>query len=118
MTLASPIDAPPSTAPRRQPLKVGIVSPYGYPHPGGVNQPSFMLMRWNSRCGLLNGMAEILCEIVGWLRLGAQRSRLSGAGWAEVGIPFIRSSPRKRGPRLKKNWIPACAGMSGACGTI
>ena len=38
MTLATPTDAPPSTAARRQPLKIGIVSPYGYPHPGGVNQ--------------------------------------------------------------------------------
>ena len=26
------------TAPQRGPLKVGIVSPYGYPHPGGVNE--------------------------------------------------------------------------------
>ncbi|HEY7463214.1 MAG TPA: glycosyltransferase family 4 protein [Candidatus Limnocylindria bacterium] len=25
-------------APQRGPLKVGIVSPYGYPHPGGVNE--------------------------------------------------------------------------------
>ncbi|MEO6577340.1 MAG: glycosyltransferase family 4 protein [Candidatus Limnocylindria bacterium] len=24
--------------PRRRPLKIGIVSPYGYPHPGGVNE--------------------------------------------------------------------------------
>ncbi len=24
--------------PTRQPLKIGIVSPYGYPHPGGVNE--------------------------------------------------------------------------------
>ncbi len=24
--------------PARQPLKIGIVSPYGYPHPGGVNE--------------------------------------------------------------------------------
>lgn len=38
MTLATPLDAPPSPAARRQPLKIGIVSPYGYPHPGGVNQ--------------------------------------------------------------------------------
>ncbi len=37
MTLASPIDAAPAAA-HRQPLKIGIVSPYGYPHPGGVNQ--------------------------------------------------------------------------------
>jgi phosphatidyl-myo-inositol alpha-mannosyltransferase len=38
-----PIDGRPSTvepaAPAtRRPLKVGIVSPYGYPHPGGVNE--------------------------------------------------------------------------------
>ena len=36
------LDAPPPplTAARqdRRPLKVGIVSPYGYPHPGGVNE--------------------------------------------------------------------------------
>ena len=38
MTLATPIDAPPPTAARRQALKIGIVSPYGYPHPGGVNE--------------------------------------------------------------------------------
>jgi phosphatidyl-myo-inositol alpha-mannosyltransferase len=38
MTLATPIDAPPPTATRRQALKIGIVSPYGYPHPGGVNE--------------------------------------------------------------------------------
>jgi phosphatidylinositol alpha-mannosyltransferase len=37
MTVASPIDAAPAAA-HRQPLKIGIVSPYGYPHPGGVNQ--------------------------------------------------------------------------------
>jgi phosphatidyl-myo-inositol alpha-mannosyltransferase len=33
--------ATPRTAaaePSRQPLKIGIVSPYGYPHPGGVNE--------------------------------------------------------------------------------
>ena len=32
--------ADPSVKPRpdRGPLKVGIVSPYGYPHPGGVNE--------------------------------------------------------------------------------
>ena len=34
--------APPATAtgalPDRPPLKIGIVSPYGYPHPGGVNE--------------------------------------------------------------------------------
>ena len=39
---ASLLDAPPSplVAARqdRRPLKVGIVSPYGYPHPGGVNE--------------------------------------------------------------------------------
>jgi phosphatidylinositol alpha-mannosyltransferase len=39
---ASLLDAPPtSTVAARQdrrPLKVGIVSPYGYPHPGGVNE--------------------------------------------------------------------------------
>ena len=30
-----------------------------------------------------------------------------------------RSSPRKRGPRAKKkDWIPACAGMSGARGSV
>jgi hypothetical protein len=28
-------------------------------------------------------------------------------------IVFFRSSPRKRGPRLDQDWIPACAGMSG-----
>ena len=26
------------SAARREPLKIGIVSPYGYPHPGGVNE--------------------------------------------------------------------------------
>ena len=30
--------AVPAVEPGRQPLKVGIVSPYGYPHPGGVNE--------------------------------------------------------------------------------
>jgi phosphatidylinositol alpha-mannosyltransferase len=39
---ASVLDAPPTSmgAARRdrRPLKVGIVSPYGYPHPGGVNE--------------------------------------------------------------------------------
>ena len=28
----------PTAEPTRQPLKIGIVSPYGYPHPGGVNE--------------------------------------------------------------------------------
>ena len=36
------LDAPPEPSaddrPTRTPLKVGIVSPYGYPHPGGVNE--------------------------------------------------------------------------------
>ena len=27
-----------AAAPARRPLKIGIVSPYGYPHPGGVNE--------------------------------------------------------------------------------
>lgn len=27
-----------SPVPQRRPLKIGIVSPYGYPHPGGVNE--------------------------------------------------------------------------------
>jgi len=31
-------DPPPVDAAARAPLKVGIVSPYGYPHPGGVNE--------------------------------------------------------------------------------
>ena len=39
---ASVLDAPPASTvtarPERRPLKVGIVSPYGYPHPGGVNE--------------------------------------------------------------------------------
>lgn len=37
---AEPSSALPSdgAARRRPPLKVGIVSPYGYPHPGGVNE--------------------------------------------------------------------------------
>jgi phosphatidylinositol alpha-mannosyltransferase len=30
--------AEPAVEPTRQPLKIGIVSPYGYPHPGGVNE--------------------------------------------------------------------------------
>jgi phosphatidylinositol alpha-mannosyltransferase len=31
--------SPPAVAPvDRRPLKIGIVSPYGYPHPGGVNE--------------------------------------------------------------------------------
>jgi phosphatidylinositol alpha-mannosyltransferase len=39
MTLASASDAPPaSAAVGRPPLRIGIVSPYGYPHPGGVNE--------------------------------------------------------------------------------
>jgi phosphatidylinositol alpha-mannosyltransferase len=36
------LDAPPgppsAVGPDRPPLKIGIVSPYGYPHPGGVNE--------------------------------------------------------------------------------
>jgi phosphatidylinositol alpha-mannosyltransferase len=28
----------PASVPARGPLKIGIVSPYGYPHPGGVNE--------------------------------------------------------------------------------
>jgi phosphatidyl-myo-inositol alpha-mannosyltransferase len=39
---ASVLDAPPAStvaaSQDRRPLKVGIVSPYGYPHPGGVNE--------------------------------------------------------------------------------
>ena len=39
---ASVLDAPPASTVAahqdRRPLKVGIVSPYGYPHPGGVNE--------------------------------------------------------------------------------
>jgi phosphatidylinositol alpha-mannosyltransferase len=43
MTALEPMSiapAPPSAQPLRgrPPLKVGIVSPYGYPHPGGVNE--------------------------------------------------------------------------------
>ena len=43
MTALEPMSiaaAPPSAQPvrGRPPLKVGIVSPYGYPHPGGVNE--------------------------------------------------------------------------------
>ena len=34
---AAPARAP-AAEPTRQPLKIGIVSPYGYPHPGGVNE--------------------------------------------------------------------------------
>ena len=33
----APTPAAPSVA-KRAPLKIGIVSPYGYPHPGGVNE--------------------------------------------------------------------------------
>ena len=37
--LQSAAPAPvPAKVPPREPLKVGIVSPYGYPHPGGVNE--------------------------------------------------------------------------------
>jgi phosphatidyl-myo-inositol alpha-mannosyltransferase len=36
--LDTPADAPPATRSDRAPLKIGIVSPYGYPHPGGVNE--------------------------------------------------------------------------------
>ena len=32
------LSARPPTASTRQPRKIGIVSPYGYPHPGGVNE--------------------------------------------------------------------------------
>ncbi|MCA1587565.1 MAG: glycosyltransferase family 4 protein [Chloroflexi bacterium] len=38
---AAPAEATPavrSAAPERAPLRIGIVSPYGYPHPGGVNE--------------------------------------------------------------------------------
>ena len=36
---AGPSGVAPEAEPiRRQPLKIGIVSPYGYPHPGGVNE--------------------------------------------------------------------------------
>lgn len=35
MTSPAPSPAPPSS---RRPLRIGIVSPYGYPHPGGVNE--------------------------------------------------------------------------------
>ena len=37
-TLDAAADPPPVAAAERQPLKIGIVSPYGYPHPGGVNE--------------------------------------------------------------------------------
>jgi phosphatidylinositol alpha-mannosyltransferase len=37
-TSAPAEQAPATTADPRRPLKVGIVSPYGYPHPGGVNE--------------------------------------------------------------------------------
>jgi phosphatidyl-myo-inositol alpha-mannosyltransferase len=33
----APPAPPPSTAEQRRPLKIALVSPYGYPHPGGVN---------------------------------------------------------------------------------
>jgi phosphatidyl-myo-inositol alpha-mannosyltransferase len=35
---AAPAAAVAPAEPTRQPLKIGIVSPYGYPHPGGVNE--------------------------------------------------------------------------------
>jgi len=34
----APSDPAAGLLPPRQPLKIGIVSPYGYPHPGGVNE--------------------------------------------------------------------------------
>src|SRR5262245_4185087 len=34
-------------------------------------------------------------------------------GVEELDSALPRSSPRKRGPSLKRLWIPACAGMSG-----
>ena len=37
-TLDAPADAPTLVRTDRPPLKIGIVSPYGYPHPGGVNE--------------------------------------------------------------------------------
>ena len=37
-TLDAPADAPKLVRTDRPPLKIGIVSPYGYPHPGGVNE--------------------------------------------------------------------------------
>jgi phosphatidyl-myo-inositol alpha-mannosyltransferase len=37
LTAAAPRSADPQRSARR-PLKIGIVSPYGYPHPGGVNE--------------------------------------------------------------------------------
>ena len=39
VTTSAPVaDAPASAPGSRPPLKIGIVSPYGYPHPGGVNE--------------------------------------------------------------------------------
>ena len=37
VAVRAPIPADPMP-PERAPLKIGIVSPYGYPHPGGVNE--------------------------------------------------------------------------------
>jgi phosphatidyl-myo-inositol alpha-mannosyltransferase len=37
-TLDVPADPPKPVRTDRPPLKIGIVSPYGYPHPGGVNE--------------------------------------------------------------------------------
>jgi phosphatidyl-myo-inositol alpha-mannosyltransferase len=37
-TLDAPADPPTLVRTDRPPLKIGIVSPYGYPHPGGVNE--------------------------------------------------------------------------------
>jgi pyruvate dehydrogenase E2 component (dihydrolipoamide acetyltransferase) len=42
-------------------------------------------------------------------KVGAVVAVIGGAGVAAT----TRSPPRKRGPRTKKNWIPACAGTSG-----
>ena len=43
--------------------------------------------------------------------------RVATAFFGRIGaFRFFRSSPRKRGPSpLAKNWMPAFAGMSGAC---
>src|SRR4029079_14531181 len=67
-------------------------------------QTAAMLAGWG--CDYLQG------DLIG--RATIDRPWKGGSAEAVAGQPDFRTSPRKRGPRAqqRKNWIPACAGMS------
>ncbi|MGH2428767.1 MAG: glycosyltransferase family 4 protein [Candidatus Limnocylindria bacterium] len=76
---ASTAPSVPRERPRREPLKVGIVSPYGYPHPGGVNEHVRYTYEAMRRMG---HDAWIITSKYGRERENEGRTIRLGTGWA------------------------------------